>query len=785
MLSIPLPGLRPALVLLAILAGPAPAAVASHTTGYGGYGGYGGGCNSKYTGYSGYGYLSPCFAERPRPWISIDPPHPGAGQVITLSAENVREGSVAEWDTDNDGAFDDPETVSYPAGKKTVRVKVTDPDGRIGFATRSINVHAGNLVPKVSITASQSAPRVGQQIDLRVTATDLDGQITAVALDLDDNGSFETPYPEGGPVTTSFTSAGAKRIRARATDSSGATAIAAIQVDVHTANRRPIVTIYAANSGGPIRVDQPVTLGTSAYDNDGSIASVAFDRDGDGTYETVPASGARSTTVTFTTTGRKRVGVRATDDGGATAEADIELRVSADNDPPTAWLSQMWGSSRMFSVSSYDSDGIAEYAWDLDDDGVFDDLVGPGASTALIPGTISGTVHVGVRVTDKLGAAVTRRQSFHVGVDKFDGPTIYSTGNIREGTTTYLNAMAGAPNATLEWDLDDDGAFDDGVGTYVGPKQFAAGTRKVAVRQTAGTDVRIARTQLIISPALGDWAPSLAISAMPSRIVRTGSPVSLSAWVNWATYTSWTFAWDLDGDGAYDDATGSSAEVTPATAGDHDVAVRATSTTPPVTLEQTTTLSVHSVNRPPLPTIGTFWPVQTSGGDVRVDQGTNVQFAASNFTTDDVIASTEWDLDGDGAFDDSTAAYPTKTFSTLGTFRVRVKVTDSGGATGTDTMNVRVTTPPPNRAPTVSLSGSQRVPVGSASSVWASAGDPEGGAITYAWDLDEDGAFDDATGSNVSPHVHDGWHASRAGPRHRPRGRNRHRPADHRELPRV
>jgi PKD repeat protein len=39
-----------------------------------------------------------------------------------------------------------------------------------------------------------------------------------------------------------------------------------------------------------------------------------------------------------------------------------------------------------------------------------------------------------------------------------------------------------------------------------------------------------------------------------------------------------------------------------------------------------------------------------------------------------------WDLDGDGAYDDSTASKPTYTYSTAGDYTVRLRVTDSGGA---------------------------------------------------------------------------------------------------------
>jgi PKD repeat protein/glucose/arabinose dehydrogenase len=53
----------------------------------------------------------------------------------------------------------------------------------------------------------------------------------------------------------------------------------------------------------------------------------------------------------------------------------------------------------------------------------------------------------------------------------------------------------------------------------------------------------------------------------------------------------------------------------------------------------------------------------------------------------DVLAY-EWDLDGDGQLDDSTAVAPTFTYTVAGTYTVTLRVTDTAGATDTDTVTV-------------------------------------------------------------------------------------------------
>jgi hypothetical protein len=53
-----------------------------------------------------------------------------------------------------------------------------------------------------------------------------------------------------------------------------------------------------------------------------------------------------------------------------------------------------------------------------------------------------------------------------------------------------------------------------------------------------------------------------------------------------------------------------------------------------------------------------------------------------------------WDLDGDGDYDDSTAAKPSHTYAGAGLVTVRLRVTDAAGLTGTTTQLITVGAPP-------------------------------------------------------------------------------------------
>ncbi len=60
------------------------------------------------------------------------------------------------------------------------------------------------------------------------------------------------------------------------------------------------------------------------------------------------------------------------------------------------------------------------------------------------------------------------------------------------------------------------------------------------------------------------------------------------------------------------------------------------------------------------------------------------------------VLSYAWDLDGDGAFDDSTAAQPTHTYTSKGDYTASLRVADNHGATATDSVTISVG----NTAPT-------------------------------------------------------------------------------------
>jgi PKD repeat protein len=110
------------------------------------------------------------------------------------------------------------------------------------------------------------------------------------------------------------------------------------------------------------------------------------------------------------------------------------------------------------------------------------------------------------------------------------------------------------------------------------------------------------------------------------------------------------------------------------------------------------------------------------------------------------ITSETWDLDNDGSFDDATGPSAARSFASAGIYLVRLRVQGPGGY-GDSGAYVSVS----NRLPAVSLTFFPSAPVaGDVVNFVSTARDPDGTITNQLWDLDNDGGFDDGTGSLAS-----------------------------------
>jgi hypothetical protein len=124
--------------------------------------------------------------------------------------------------------------------------------------------------------------------------------------------------------------------------------------------------------------------------------------------------------------------------------------------------------------------------------------------------------------------------------------------------------------------------------------------------------------------------------------------------------------------------------------------------------------------------------------------GEVVTFTSTSSSDEAPITSEVWDLDNDGAFDDASGRTASRSFPSPGTYRVRLRATDGQGDSETASRNITVRNSPPTASFTYEPSPPLR---GEVVTLNSNSSDVDGTIVSHAWDLDNDGAFDDATDS--------------------------------------
>jgi PKD repeat protein len=160
-----------------------------------------------------------------------DPFTPVLGQQVAFSAQssNDPDGSISSyaWDLGT-GTFGQPASVSWlltnfnAAGRKDVRLKVTDNGGASTISTTSFRI---NSPPVPGFDISPTAPQTGQNVTFSSTASDPDGVADLGGTTWDLNGDGTYGDATGPAATAVFLTAGTYTIGEKVTDKGGAAAI--------------------------------------------------------------------------------------------------------------------------------------------------------------------------------------------------------------------------------------------------------------------------------------------------------------------------------------------------------------------------------------------------------------------------------------------------------------------------------------------------------------------------------------------------------------------------------
>jgi PKD repeat protein len=126
--------------------------------------------------------------------------------------------------------------------------------------------------------------------------------------------------------------------------------------------------------------------------------------------------------------------------------------------------------------------------------------------------------------------------------------------------------------------------------------------------------------------------------------------------------------------------------------------------------------------------------------------GETVTFSSDCSSPGGSIAERDWDFDADGSID-AKGASATRAWPAPGDYKVRLVVVGDSGAKAETTATVTVA----NRAPVATFSSTPAEPVvGQPVKLTSTSSDADGTLASQSWDLDNDGAFDDASGPSAS-----------------------------------
>ncbi len=614
--------------------------------------------------------------------LSVNPTSGGAPLNVTADASASTDpvGISSYTFTFGDGTVAGPQAAATAThiytvnGPYTVTVSVADSTGATASASAAVTV---TVPPTASLHV---APATGAA-PLPVTA-DASGStpgtnpIASYTFDFGD-GTKVGPQAGSG-ATHTYAAGGSFTVTLTVTDTTGVSSTATASVTA-TAPPTAALSVSPASGATPLQVTADASASTAGSN---PIASYKFDF-GDGTAAVGPQA-SPTALHTYTSAGTYTVTVTVTDTGSVTAQTTKSVTAVA---PPAAALavSPASGSAPLAvtadaSTSTAGTNAIASYRFDFGDGSA---AVGPqAAATASHTYTAGGAFVVRVTVTDTAGYATSTTKSVSVGAPSAKLTVTPSVGAVPLGVTADASASTdpigiatytfnfgdgtilppqGAPTAAHTF------AAAGGYWVTVTATDSAGATSSASVEVFAVTPPNAA---LSVSPNVG--AVPLAVTADASASTPGTNPVA-----------SYTFDFG-DGTAQVGPKVGATAQHTYTGTGNYTVKVTVTDTQG---VSSTATAAVQSVT-PPSARVTVTPP---SGGvplTVTAD-------ASGSTPGTNPIASYLFSY-GDGSAPETPSSTSTRThvYSVVGTYTLKVIVTDTAGVSSSATATVTVVNPP-------------------------------------------------------------------------------------------
>jgi PKD repeat protein len=281
--------------------------------------------------------------------------------------------------------------------------------------------------------------------------------------------------------------------------------------------------------------------------------------------------------------------------------------------------------------------------------------------------------------------------TFHV----YNTPTAGFTSTVLAGGTVQFTDTSTGEPTSWQW------TFPGGTFNGRTPPAQAIPARTPPWSVTL-TVTNPAGSNTVSVPIVVNGPPIASLTITPNP-VGTNTPVTLNASASTDPNSDpLKYSWDLNGDKKYGDATGAIQTRSFASAGTFRVGVRVTD--PAGSSNDAVAFVSVQQDKPPV--------VSLSASPATPAVGAPVTFTATASDPDGTVAAIDWDIDGDGQFDDGTGAVLTRSFGTSGSRVVSVRATDNAGVATIAFRTIEVTGSPSGAAaaggaPTGAASGAK------------------------------------------------------------------------------
>lgn len=633
-------------------------------------------------------------------------------------------------------------------GTYRYQLTVTDNLGAIGTDTVQVTVNPPvNVAPVANAGADVIITLPTNAVSFHGAGNDTDGSIASYAwAKISGPAAGTLANANTADATASGLEAGIYQYQLTVTDDDGATGKDTLQVTVNV----PVNIPPTVSAGDDITITLPlntIDLTGSASDADGSIAS----------YQWLKVSGPAAGTLANANNlialasgleqGVYQFSLTVTDDAGAAVTDTVNVTVNpTPNLAPTAIAGDdivitLPDNTVTFSGSGTDPDGtIVAYMWAKVSGPAGGNVSNANTANATVSNLIPGVYLYRLMVTDNAGATANDTLQVTVNGNGVNQPPVAHAGNdvllsLPANTTTFAGTGTDADGTIASYNWAEISGPSTGTLTNATTATATASglVQGVYLYELTVTDNEGATgkdtVQVTVNPA--NTIPPVANAGADITIYLPTNNGTLIGSGTDADGTIVSYAWAKVAGPASGNITGANepiASISGLSQGVYQYQLTVTDNAGAIGRD---TVQVTVTNTPNLA------PVANAGANITITLPTNsTPLAGSGTDADGTIVSYLWTkIAGPAAGNLTNATSATANASGLvqGVYQYRLRVTDNGGATASDTVQVTVN-PVPNIPPVANAGNniSITLPVNTAA-LNGSGTDADGTVVSYAW----------------------------------------------------